>query len=195
MDFKNRCSLPSVCYMVRYLTNRTRERKMQLNYLTDIFITYCSLFIIKSIDLGAVSEIMFVFSFSDSSFDGDTKCWSGWSVTCGDVLASLGTSELVVVKKESQTPSKESSAPKKTATRARGVFPCERCGRSYVRKDSLQRHLKYECGKEPTFQCPFCPQRCKRKAHQTRHIRRQHSDMINVVEPKGDSRIMDTSNE
>jgi Zinc finger, C2H2 type. len=151
--------------------------------------------LIKISDLGAVSEILFVFSFSDSSFDGDTKRWSGWSVTCGDVLASLGTSELVVVKKESKTPSKESSAPKKTTTRARGVFPCERCGRSYVRKDSLQRHLKYECGKEPTFQCPFCPQRCKRKAHQIRHIRRQHSDMINVIEPKGDSRIMDTSNE
>lgn len=146
-------------------------------------------------DLGAVSEILFVFCFSDSSFDGDTKRWSAWSVTCGDVLASFGTSELVVVKSEPTSPSKESSSPKKTPTRARGVFPCDRCGRSYVRKDSLQRHLKYECGKEPTFQCPFCPQRCKRKAHQIRHIRRQHSDMINVIEPTGDSRIMDTSNE
>ena len=36
MDFKNRCSLPSVCYMVRYLTNRTRERNIQLNCLTNL---------------------------------------------------------------------------------------------------------------------------------------------------------------
>ncbi|EFN68026.1 Longitudinals lacking protein, isoforms A/B/D/L, partial [Camponotus floridanus] len=53
-------------------------------------------------------------------------------------------------------------------------FTCTRCGRSYMRKDSLQRHIHWECGKEPQFQCPFCPQRCKRKAHWLRHMRRQH---------------------
>ncbi|XP_017799482.1 PREDICTED: zinc finger protein 260-like [Habropoda laboriosa] len=40
-----------------------------------------------------------------------------------------------------------------------GQFGCSRCGRSYMRKDSLQRHVQWECGKEPQFQCPFCPQR------------------------------------
>ncbi|XP_050585973.1 longitudinals lacking protein, isoforms N/O/W/X/Y-like [Bombus affinis] len=40
-----------------------------------------------------------------------------------------------------------------------GQFGCSRCGRSYMRKDSLQRHVHWECGKEPQFQCPFCPQR------------------------------------
>ncbi|XP_017887197.1 longitudinals lacking protein, isoforms A/B/D/L-like isoform X8 [Ceratina calcarata] len=59
-----------------------------------------------------------------------------------------------------------------------GQFGCSRCGRSYMRKDSLQRHVHWECGKEPQFQCPFCPQRCKRKAHWLRHIRRQHLDKI-----------------
>ncbi|KAL6434200.1 hypothetical protein ACFW04_005962 [Cataglyphis niger] len=51
-----------------------------------------------------------------------------------------------------------------------GQFTCTRCGRSYMRKDSLQRHMHWECGKEPQFQCPFCPQRCKRKAHWLRHM-------------------------
>lgn len=51
-----------------------------------------------------------------------------------------------------------------------------------MRKDSLQRHLNYECGKEPQFQCPFCPQRTKRKAHQIRHVRRQHKDKIGLLE-------------
>lgn len=66
--------------------------------------------------------------------------------------------------------------------RLRGNFPCDKCGRTYIRKDSLQRHLQWECGKEPQFQCPFCPQKCKRKAHQIRHIRRQHKDMIGMLD-------------
>jgi uncharacterized Zn-finger protein len=132
-----------------------------------------------------------VFSFSDSSSDGDTKRWSGWTVARGEVFANVDPSDFVVVKKESKSTSKKRS----TATRARGVFPCERCTRSYVRKDSLQRHLQWECGKEPTFQCPFCPQRCKRKAHQIRHIRRQHSNMLDLVDLKGDSKVMESIND
>ncbi|XP_076546439.1 longitudinals lacking protein-like [Osmia lignaria lignaria] len=63
-----------------------------------------------------------------------------------------------------------------------GQFGCSTCGRSYMRKDSLQRHVHWECGKEPQFQCPFCPQRCKRKAHWLRHIRRLHIDKIGDME-------------
>ncbi|KAL6264015.1 hypothetical protein P5V15_004096 [Pogonomyrmex californicus] len=60
--------------------------------------------------------------------------------------------------------------------KSQGRFACSKCGRSYMRKDSLQRHEHWECGKEPQFKCPYCPQRCKRKAHWQRHIRRQHQD-------------------
>jgi uncharacterized C2H2 Zn-finger protein len=42
--------------------------------------------------------------------------------------------------------------------------------------------LTYECGKEPQFQCPFCPQKCKRKAHRIRHITRAHKDKIGILE-------------
>ncbi|XP_071566113.1 uncharacterized protein [Temnothorax nylanderi] len=55
-----------------------------------------------------------------------------------------------------------------------GRFVCSRCGRSYTRRNTLQRHEQWECGKEPRFKCPFCPQRCKRKTHWQRHIREQH---------------------
>ncbi|XP_071634180.1 uncharacterized protein [Temnothorax longispinosus] len=40
-----------------------------------------------------------------------------------------------------------------------GCFACSRCGRSYKSKYTLQRHEQLECGKEPQFKCPFCPQR------------------------------------
>jgi uncharacterized Zn-finger protein len=61
-------------------------------------------------------------------------------------------------------------------------FRCERCGKGYQHSGTLLRHTRHECGKEPQFQCPFCPQRCKRKAHWQRHIRRQHSEKIDGVE-------------
>lgn len=69
-----------------------------------------------------------------------------------------------------------------TGRKANGKFTCLQCGRSYMRKDSLQRHVHWECNKEPQFQCPFCPQRCKRKAHWLRHIRRQHENEADNIE-------------
>ncbi|XP_065349494.1 longitudinals lacking protein, isoforms A/B/D/L-like isoform X5 [Cloeon dipterum] len=62
-----------------------------------------------------------------------------------------------------------------------GIFPCAQCGRTYMRKDSLRRHLMWECGKEPQFQCPYCPQRSKRKAHHDRHIFRLHKDKLGLA--------------
>ncbi|KAL3275260.1 hypothetical protein HHI36_020029 [Cryptolaemus montrouzieri] len=55
--------------------------------------------------------------------------------------------------------SKPKRRPTAATNRIRGNFMCYQCGRNYIRKDSLQRHLNYECGKEPQFQCPFCPQK------------------------------------
>lgn len=68
-----------------------------------------------------------------------------------------------------------------------GRFTCSKCSRSYRRKDSLQRHVQWECGKEPQFVCPYCPQRCKRKAHWQRHIRRQHKDKADMERYLGSS--------
>jgi len=33
-------------------------------------------------------------------------------------------------------------------------FSCD-CGRKFVNSSSLGRHVRYECGKEPSFRCPF----------------------------------------
>ncbi|XP_060534661.1 longitudinals lacking protein, isoforms F/I/K/T-like [Cylas formicarius] len=70
---------------------------------------------------------------------------------------------------------------KKKPNRIKGNFLCTNCNRNYIRKDSLQRHVTYECGKEPQFPCPFCPQKCKRRTHQIRHIKRQHPDQIGLL--------------
>lgn len=55
-------------------------------------------------------------------------------------------------------------------------FPCPDCGRMYKLKSSLRNHQKWECGKEPQFQCPFCVYRAKQKMHIGRHMERMHKE-------------------
>lgn len=52
-------------------------------------------------------------------------------------------------------------------------FECS-CGRSYVNSSNLKEHLRYECGKDPSFKCTECPYMAHRKSNMTAHIRRAH---------------------
>lgn len=61
-----------------------------------------------------------------------------------------------------------------------GEFPCPDCGRFYKLKSSLRNHQKWECGKEPQFQCPFCAYRAKQKMHIGRHLERMHKDIVHM---------------
>lgn len=54
-------------------------------------------------------------------------------------------------------------------------FYCSRCGRTYKRKQHLQRHLNYECGVEPKFHCSFCPYRAKQKCTLDTHVFCKHT--------------------
>lgn len=60
-------------------------------------------------------------------------------------------------------------------------FICTTCERVYKNKDSLGRHLKWECGKEPSFACSRCPYKARYKAdlvrhEKTRHLKREPGD-------------------
>lgn len=55
-----------------------------------------------------------------------------------------------------------------------GSFPCESCGKIYKWRRTLQNHIKVECGKDPQFQCPYCPLRSKRKGNISAHIKAVH---------------------
>ncbi|XP_037035562.1 longitudinals lacking protein, isoforms A/B/D/L isoform X8 [Bradysia coprophila] len=57
-------------------------------------------------------------------------------------------------------------------------YPCPDCGRYYKLKSSLRNHQKWECGKEPQFQCPFCAYKAKQKMHIGRHLERMHKDIV-----------------
>jgi len=62
-------------------------------------------------------------------------------------------------------------------------FICPGCSRRYRWKKHLNRHLRYECGREPQFQCPYCPQRSARREHIVKHIRNRHPEMTNLQRP------------
>lgn len=50
-------------------------------------------------------------------------------------------------------------------------FPCYQCGRSYSRKQALQRHINFECvDSVPIFECPICSKKFKRKDGLNRHL-------------------------
>ncbi|KAF7272334.1 hypothetical protein GWI33_014883 [Rhynchophorus ferrugineus] len=46
---------------------------------------------------------------------------------------------------------------------------CDMCGRIYLRKSSLRRHQRMECGVEPQYQCPSCYRKFKHEHHLEQH--------------------------
>ena len=63
-------------------------------------------------------------------------------------------------------------------SRMPGAFKCPGCGKSYWYKKTMLRHLRLECGKEPQFQCPYCPHRAKQKNHLVKHIASRHKGAV-----------------
>ena len=51
---------------------------------------------------------------------------------------------------------------------------CEQCGKSYMYRKNLSRHIKYECGIEPNIACPQCPYVTKYKSSIRVHMKTQH---------------------
>lgn len=52
-----------------------------------------------------------------------------------------------------------------------GAYTCSRCGNSYARPHSLNRHIRFECGVEPKFECPVCHKKSKHKHNLVLHMR------------------------
>lgn len=51
---------------------------------------------------------------------------------------------------------------------------CPKCNRKYNKLNSLQCHLRRDCGTERKFQCSVCPQSFKRKHTLKDHVSRKH---------------------
>ncbi|XP_014607739.1 PREDICTED: longitudinals lacking protein, isoform G-like isoform X28 [Polistes canadensis] len=55
-------------------------------------------------------------------------------------------------------------------------FRCQKCGRGFTLKRNKDRHVNYECGHEPRFQCPYCGLRSKQTSPVYAHIRKKHPE-------------------
>lgn len=103
------------------------------------------------------------------------------------VITTKSPPNLLLLKTENETQS-ERSSPRKppltaaaTATLAsnNNVFMCKQCGNSYARPHSLNRHIRFECGVEPKFECPICRKKSKHKHNLVLHMRtHQHRWLI-----------------
>lgn len=55
------------------------------------------------------------------------------------------------------------------------------CGRSYKHKKNVFRHVKFECGILPQFECPFCSHRTKQKINMDVHIKIKHPERCHEI--------------
>lgn len=64
-------------------------------------------------------------------------------------------------------------------------FCCVNCGKQYIRRDSLYKHIRYECGTVPKFVCVVCGRRFKHKHHLSYHLTNTHKVKWSVTRGKG----------
>lgn len=65
---------------------------------------------------------------------------------------------------------------RKAVADERKPFQCQKCGRGFTLKRNKDRHVNYECGHEPRFQCPYCGLRSKQTSPVYAHIRKKHPE-------------------
>lgn len=58
------------------------------------------------------------------------------------------------------------------------VFRCDQCGKVYMSKGSLTRHMKFMCRKEPQLQCPHCLLRTQCETSLLTHIYCKHPETL-----------------
>lgn len=60
-------------------------------------------------------------------------------------------------------------------------WECPQCGKRYKYSRGLAMHRRLECGKEPMFHCPYCPQKCHQKGNMVIHIKKKHPEKVNPL--------------
>lgn len=73
----------------------------------------------------------------------------------------------------------DDSSPSMVIIEKDGVFICSTCGKIYQRKYTAIRHIKFECGSAPQFQCRICCIKFKRSDTLKSHLYVKHKIVWN----------------
>lgn len=57
-------------------------------------------------------------------------------------------------------------------------YGCGKCNRTYSQKKTLGRHLRFDCGQKPSFECQMCPKMYNHGYMLLKHMRRTHKIKI-----------------
>lgn len=60
-------------------------------------------------------------------------------------------------------------------------FQCCQCSNSYKYLGDLKKHIRFQCGLEPKFECPYCRKRTKVSSNMYAHVRTMHSDQPTYI--------------
>lgn len=120
-------------------------------------------------------------SVSPSNIRGSVNASTGGGNGSGGGVGDLSGNGSTIdehdkLRHQSESPDKNLSGDNQPS------YPCPDCGRMYKLKSSLRNHQKWECGKDPQFQCPFCVYRAKQKMHIGRHMERMHKEKYIKIE-------------
>ena len=89
------------------------------------------------------------------------------------------------MKKQRKSGTKKASVKAEGELDAQGnkrSYSCPHCQRSYDWNYNLNRHLKYECGKENAFQCAKCGRRFPHKQNCVYHLKRKHKIVCETID-------------
>lgn len=121
------------------------------------------------LDIGITHPSSFYFSDSDLN-QGVSEARA--RLRAGSFLTASMYTKLLA---GDQSPAAENVLSRARASRniwgEKGAFSCSRCGNTYARPHSLNRHLRFECGVEPQFECPICRKKSKHKHNLLLHMR------------------------
>lgn len=103
--------------------------------------------------------IKYIFNFKFSSYS--YNCFVGYD------MESFLTDSNIRIRRKRKYPRYERNQD--------GRLPCPRCREAtYQRRTALIRHLEYECGIEPKFECGCCGRKFKQKTHLKSHLNNIH---------------------
>jgi hypothetical protein len=86
------------------------------------------------------------------------------------------------IKTKPAVKSKEDLSSSSSSSGPRRVYTCPHCQRSYDWNYNLNRHLKYECGKENAFQCAKCGRKFPHKQNCVYHLKRKHKIVCDTID-------------